>query len=218
MIERLSTKELLAKSLKELAKTKPIDKITIKEITDNCGLSKRTFYHNFQDKAELVLFEYSFNLSKVFNAENKDLSWLELMHKAIMTIVNNYDYYRNAFHVFDSSSSPINAMKSTASSTFEDFIKLKTEIKELTEEESKDTLANILSLHAPFFDNNFFQILLNLTYITGTGPFHEGLIFQTSKELYYIAQAFPVTFISVENLDRAVKEFFSFCQFNQHYH
>ena len=63
MIERLSTKELLAKSLKELAQTKPIDKITIKDITDNCGLSKRTFYHNFQDKAELVLFEYSFNLS-----------------------------------------------------------------------------------------------------------------------------------------------------------
>ena len=122
MIERLSTKELLAKSLKELAKTKPIDKITIKDITDNWGLSKRTFYHNFQDKAELVLFEYSLSLSKVFNAENKDLSWLELMHKAIMEIVNNYDYYRNAFHVFDSSSSPINAMKSTASSTFEDFI------------------------------------------------------------------------------------------------
>ncbi len=135
LIERLSTKELLAKSLKELAQTKPIDKITIKDITDNCGLSKRTLYHNFQDKAELVLFEYSLNLSKVFNAENKDLSWLELMHRAIMAIVNNYDYYRNAFHVFDYSSSPIKAMKLTASSTFEDFIKLKTEIKELTEEE-----------------------------------------------------------------------------------
>ena len=135
MIERISTKDLLVKSLKDLAKTKSIDKITIKEITDNCGLSKRTFYHNFQDKAELVLFEYSLNLSKVFNAESKDLSWLELMHKAIMAIVNNYDYYRNAFHVFDYLSSPINAMKSTASSTFEDFIKLKTGIKELTEEE-----------------------------------------------------------------------------------
>ena len=83
LIERLSAKELLAKSLKELAQTKSVDKITIKDITDNCGLSKRTFYHNFQDKAELVLFEYSLNLSKVFNAENKDLSWLELIHTAI---------------------------------------------------------------------------------------------------------------------------------------
>jgi AcrR family transcriptional regulator len=135
LIERLSTKELLAKSLKELAQTKPIDKITIKDITDNCGLSKRTFYHNFQDKAELVLFEYSLNLSKVFNAESKDLSWLELMHRAIMVIVNDYDYYKNAFHVFDSSSYPISGMKSTSSSVFEDFIKLKTGIKELTEEE-----------------------------------------------------------------------------------
>ena len=31
-------------------------------------------------------------------------------------------------------------------------------------------------------------------------------------------RTYPVTFISVENLDRAVKEILSFCQFNQHSH
>ena len=95
---------------------------------------------------------------------------------------------------------------------------LEVKIEELTEEESKDTLQAVLRLRVPFFDNNFFQALSNITYITGNGPFHEGLIFLTSKGLYYIAQTYPVTFISVENLDKAVKEILSFCQFNQHSH
>ena len=82
---------------------------------------------------------------------------------------------------------------------------LEVKIEELTEEEGKDTLANVLRLRVPFFDNNFFQALSNITYITGNGPFHEGLIFHTVKGFYYIAQTYPVTFISVENLDKAVK-------------
>ena len=63
---------------------------------------------------------------------------------------------------------------------------LEVKIEDLTEEEAKDTLNSVLRLRVPFFDNNFFQALSNITYITGNGPFHEGLIFHTSKGLYYI--------------------------------
>lgn len=134
MIERISTKDLLVKSLKDLAKTKSIDKITIKEITDNCGLSKRTFYQYFQDKSELILYEYSKNLSKVFCEQNKNLTWVELMRRAIMEIVNDYDYYKNAFSSFDYSTNTIHNLKLSTTNVFEDFIKLKFNIKELTEE------------------------------------------------------------------------------------
>ena len=41
MITRLTTKELLAESLKELSAHKPIDKITIKEIVQNCGFTAK---------------------------------------------------------------------------------------------------------------------------------------------------------------------------------
>ena len=46
--------EVLAESLKELSKTRPIDKITIKEITDKAGVIRPTFYNHFQDKYELL--------------------------------------------------------------------------------------------------------------------------------------------------------------------
>ena len=45
---------VLAESLKELSKTKPIEKITIKEITDKAGVIRPTFYNHFQDKYELL--------------------------------------------------------------------------------------------------------------------------------------------------------------------
>lgn len=49
-----TTKKLLAKSLAELLETKPLGKITINEITDNCGISRMTFYYHFKDIYELV--------------------------------------------------------------------------------------------------------------------------------------------------------------------
>ena len=87
-------------------------------------------------------------------------------------------------------------------------------IDELSQEESSDRLKTVHRIRVPFFDNPTIQTLANLTYITGSGPFHEGLIFETSNGTYYIAQTYPITFIMVNSLLDAVKEIASFCQFN----
>ena len=47
MIRRKTTKEILGESVHELAAKKPIDKITVREIVENCGLSPATFYITF---------------------------------------------------------------------------------------------------------------------------------------------------------------------------
>lgn len=46
--------QLLADSFKKLACISPIEKITIKEITDGAGVIRPTFYNHFQDKYELL--------------------------------------------------------------------------------------------------------------------------------------------------------------------
>ena len=46
--------QLLADSFRELACQGPIEKITIKEITDRAGVIRPTFYNHFQDKYELL--------------------------------------------------------------------------------------------------------------------------------------------------------------------
>ncbi|MDD6428704.1 TetR/AcrR family transcriptional regulator C-terminal domain-containing protein [Candidatus Weimeria sp. HCP3S3_B5] len=45
---------LLAESFKKLARTHQIEKITIRQITDEAGVIRPTFYNHFQDKYELL--------------------------------------------------------------------------------------------------------------------------------------------------------------------
>ena len=45
----LLTEKALAASLKKLLEKKTLDKITVKDITDDCGVNRQTFYYHFHD-------------------------------------------------------------------------------------------------------------------------------------------------------------------------
>lgn len=49
-----NTKQALAAALKQCMKQKPLDKISIREITDLCSLRRETFYYHFSDIYDLV--------------------------------------------------------------------------------------------------------------------------------------------------------------------
>ena len=51
---RAEVEKQLINSFKELVMTTPVDKITIKEITDKAGVIRTTFYNHFQDKYEVI--------------------------------------------------------------------------------------------------------------------------------------------------------------------
>ena len=44
-----TTKQALEQSLKKLMQVKALDKITIRDITTDCGISRMTFYYHFKD-------------------------------------------------------------------------------------------------------------------------------------------------------------------------
>ena len=54
MQQKREVKVLLSESFKELVLEKPVEKITIKQITDRAGVIRVTFYNHFQDKYELL--------------------------------------------------------------------------------------------------------------------------------------------------------------------
>lgn len=58
MSESLITKKAIAAGLKEACKVKSIEKISIQDITNSCGLNRQTFYYHFQDKYELLNWIY----------------------------------------------------------------------------------------------------------------------------------------------------------------
>ncbi|MGI6217437.1 MAG: TetR/AcrR family transcriptional regulator [Coriobacteriales bacterium] len=75
MVERMKTRELLVESLFELTEEIPLDKVTVKMITDNCHLTKRTFYNYFHDKFELVEYGIKSLVSKSLKPRGGNLEW-----------------------------------------------------------------------------------------------------------------------------------------------
>ena len=50
----LQTKQTLASALKELMAQKPMEKISIQEITALCGMRRQIFYYHFEDIYDLM--------------------------------------------------------------------------------------------------------------------------------------------------------------------
>lgn len=99
MIRRKTTKEILGESIQELAKQKPVDKVTIKEIVENCCLSPATFYRHFQDKYELIAWIYNYQMEDIFldyctGAEN----WFQTLLDMVNILDGGRDFYRNALN------------------------------------------------------------------------------------------------------------------------
>lgn len=52
------TKQAIAQELKSQMKTKLLDKITVKELVEACGINRQTFYYHFQDIYDLLGWIY----------------------------------------------------------------------------------------------------------------------------------------------------------------
>lgn len=50
----LNTKHTLVDSLKKFMKKKPLSKITISEICNDCGMNRKTFYYHFEDINDML--------------------------------------------------------------------------------------------------------------------------------------------------------------------
>ena len=57
------TKHALAESLKKLLLKKPLNKITINDLTTDCGISRMAFYYHFKDIYDLVEWKRKFSIS-----------------------------------------------------------------------------------------------------------------------------------------------------------
>ena len=96
-MKRKNTKELLAESFLELVQTKRIDKITITEITDNCGMSQPTFYNHFKDKYDLIVWIYTNHVREIMcKIDNKTFMWKDCLLGAALYYYENSEFIKNA--------------------------------------------------------------------------------------------------------------------------
>ena len=95
-MKRKTTKEILAESFRELAETRPVDKITVQEIVDNCEYSPATFYRHFKDKYDLTAWDYVHRTTEIMNKIGKDeYEWKDTLWDAMTFYLKNKEYIRN---------------------------------------------------------------------------------------------------------------------------
>ena len=90
------TKRALAASIATLLEKKPLDRITIKDITDECGVTRNTFYYHFEDKYDLVNWYFQSGVTQFLVERSAYASWNALLEAVEDYLLENKVFYCNA--------------------------------------------------------------------------------------------------------------------------
>ena len=93
-----STKWLMAESLKKLLNTKPLDKITVKELVEDCGVNRQTFYYNFKDIYDLLEWAFEEDARHLLEEKQSYDNWQEVFWAAFHYLLDNKVLVLNTFN------------------------------------------------------------------------------------------------------------------------
>lgn len=71
------TRQALAEALKELMAQKPVDKITIHDLTERCGIRRQNFYYHFEDVYDLMRWMFEKEAVSLLRQHEGTLLWQE---------------------------------------------------------------------------------------------------------------------------------------------
>lgn len=96
MADSRSTKRLLARSLKELMETAPLSRISVRTITENCGMNRQTFYYHFNDKYELINWIYTEETAAYLEKFTDPITWTDGLGDLLAYMQNSRAFYISA--------------------------------------------------------------------------------------------------------------------------
>lgn len=92
-----TTKRALATSLKSLMKQHTLDNITVKDVVNDCGVNRQTFYYHFHDIYDLLGWIYKTEaLDSIANFRTYD-TWQQGFIIIFNYIIKNKDFCMNTF-------------------------------------------------------------------------------------------------------------------------
>ena len=96
-----TTKAALEESLKRLLLKKPLDKITITDITTDCGISRMAFYYHFKDIYDLVEWSCVEDGTKALQGKKTSESWTEGLTQIFGAVLENKPFIMNVYRNVD---------------------------------------------------------------------------------------------------------------------
>lgn len=92
-----TTKQALEASLKRMLLKKPLDKITIRDITEDCGISRMAFYYHFRDIYDLVEWACIEDASQALQGKKTYDTWQEGLLQIFEAVLENKPFILNAY-------------------------------------------------------------------------------------------------------------------------
>ncbi len=92
-----TTKRALEASLKKLLLQKPLNKITINDITEDCGVNRMTFYYHFKDIYDLVEWIMVEDAAKALENKPTFDTWMEAFLDILHQVQENKVLVMNVY-------------------------------------------------------------------------------------------------------------------------
>ena len=92
-----TTKRALEASLKRLLLQKPLNKITINDITEDCGVNRMTFYYHFKDIYDLVDWILAEDAAKALENKRNFETWTDAFLDILRQLQENKALVMNVY-------------------------------------------------------------------------------------------------------------------------
>ena len=93
-----TTKRAFATSLKKLLSQKPLDKIKISDITNDCEVNRQTFYYHFKDIYDLLEWVYTNEATRALGDKKTYDTWQEGFYEIFEYILENKSFVMNTYN------------------------------------------------------------------------------------------------------------------------
>lgn len=93
------TKNAIMTSLVKLLNEKPLDKITVKDIVEDCGINRNTFYYHYHDIYDPLKDIFNIETKKALELAGAHSNWQDSFLYSAQFILNNK---RAVYHVYSS--------------------------------------------------------------------------------------------------------------------
>lgn len=91
------TKRALEQSLKNLLLKKPLTKITVGDITDDCGINRMTFYYHFKDIYDLVEWSCLEDAKRALEEKKTYDTWQQGLLQIFKAVQENKPFILNVY-------------------------------------------------------------------------------------------------------------------------
>ena len=91
------TKHAIESSFKKLLSHKTLDKITISDITDDCGINRMTFYYHFKDIYDLIEWICVEDAKQALGDKKTYDTWQEGCLQIFEVVLENKQFFLNVY-------------------------------------------------------------------------------------------------------------------------